>query len=44
MESCRQTLLDVKLHVDPQVDPDWNSVFPTYLAMIIYKEDGDGDS
>lgn len=28
-------LIDIKLHVDPQVDPDWN-VKPTYLAMVLY--------
>jgi hypothetical protein len=29
-------LIDIKLHVDPQLDPEWG-VTANYLAMVIYR-------
>lgn len=33
-------VIDIKLHVDPQVNPDWSGVVATYFAMLIYKGGG----
>jgi hypothetical protein len=35
VENC--DVLDIKLSVDPQVNPEWTNVYPMYLAMIIYR-------
>ena len=34
IEDC--DVVDIKLNVDPQVDPEWVNIFQMYLAMIIY--------
>lgn len=30
-----QEIIDIKIHVDPQVNPEWD-VYPCYFAMVIY--------
>jgi len=30
-------VVDIKMHCDPQVDPEWEGILPAYVAMVIYK-------
>ena len=32
-----QSVKDIKFHVDEQVNPDWDGIYPTYAAMVIYE-------
>lgn len=34
IEDC--DLIDIKLHVDPHVNPEWE-INPTYFAMVLYR-------
>lgn len=30
-------VVDIKVHVDPQIDPKWEGVCPCYFAMVMYR-------
>lgn len=35
---AKSQYVDIKLHVDEQVNPDWEEISPTYFIMVIYNE------
>lgn len=35
IEDCN--VIDIKLNIDQQVDPEWIGAYPMYVAMVMYQ-------